>query len=88
VVMCLVQLNPDGSLQGAKRMKNECDLMIKLSPIPKAEMEENDELKKYDVMPNYSIFIEKNRDGQSGIQIPILFDLQRQVMRDVKRVSI
>ncbi|MEA1961336.1 MAG: DnaB-like helicase C-terminal domain-containing protein [Bacillota bacterium] len=88
VVMCLVQLNPDGSLQGAKRMKNECDLMIKLSPIPKQEIEENDELKKYDVIPNYSIFIEKNRDGQSGIQIPILFDLQRQIMRDVKRVSI
>ncbi len=88
VVMCLVQLNPDGSLQGAKRMKNECDLMIKLSPIPKVELEENEELKKYDVMPNYSIFIDKNRDGQSGIQIPILFDLQKQVMRDVKRVSI
>ena len=33
-VMCLVQLNPDGTLQGAKRMKNECDLMLKLSPIP------------------------------------------------------
>ena len=88
VVMCLVQLNPDGSLQGAKRMKNECDLMIKLSPIPKQEIEENEELKKYDVMPNYSIFIEKNRDGQSGIQIPIVFDLQKQIMRDVKRVSI
>ena len=34
-VMCLVQLNPDGTLQGAKRMKNECDLMLKLSPIPR-----------------------------------------------------
>ena len=33
VVMCLVQLNPDGSLQGAKRMKNESDLMLKLAPI-------------------------------------------------------
>jgi replicative DNA helicase len=88
VVMCLVQLNPDGSLQGAKRMKNECDLMLKLSPIPKEEQEESEELKKFDIMPNYAIFIDKNRDGQSGIRIPIYFDLQKQTMQDVKRVSI
>ena len=88
VVMCLVQLNPDGSLQGAKRMKNECDLMLKLSPISKEEMEESEELKKYDIMPNYAIYVDKNRDGQSGIRIPICFDLQRQIMMDVKRVSI
>lgn len=88
VVMCLVQLNPDGTLQGAKRMKNECDLLLKLSPIPREELEENEELKKYDVMPNYSIFIDKNRDGQSGIRIPIYFDLSKQVMRDVQRVVI
>jgi Replicative DNA helicase len=87
-VMCLVQLNPDGTLQGAKRMKNECDLMLKLSPISKEEQEESEELKKFDTMPNYSIFVDKNRDGQSGIRIPIYFDLQRQTMRDVKRVSI
>ncbi len=88
VVMCLVQLNPDGTLQGAKRMKNECDLMLKLTPISKEEMEESDELKKYDMMPNYAIYIDKNRDGQSGIRIPIYFDLKRQTMMDVKRVSI
>lgn len=88
VVMCLVQLNPDGSLQGAKRMKNECDLMLKLSPISKEEMEESEELKKYDIMPNYAIYVDKNRDGQSGIRIPICFDLQKQIMMDVKRVSI
>lgn len=88
VVMCLVQLNPDGSLQGAKRMKNECDLMLKLSPIPKEELEENEEFKKYDMVPNYTIFVDKNRDGQSGVRIPIYFDLQRQLMMDVKRVSI
>lgn len=88
VVMCLVQLNPDGTLQGAKRMKNECDLMLKLSPISKEEQEENEELKKFDIMPNYAIFIDKNRDGQMGIRIPIYFDLQRQTMQDVKRVTI
>ncbi|MDD4171502.1 MAG: DnaB-like helicase C-terminal domain-containing protein [Syntrophomonas sp.] len=88
VVMCLVQLNPDGTLQGAKRMKNESDLMLKLSPISKEEQEESEELKKFDIMPNYAIFIDKNRDGQSGIRIPIYFDLQRQTMKDVKRVSV
>lgn len=87
-VMCLVQLNPDGTLQGAKRMKNECDLMLKLRPISKEEQEESQELKKFDTMPNYEIYVDKNRDGQSDIRIPIFFDLQRQTMRDVKRVSV
>ena len=88
VVMCLVQLNPDGTLQGAKRMKNESDLMLKLSPISKEEQEESEELKKFDIMPNYAIFIDKNRDGQSGIRIPIYFDLQRQTMKYVKNVTV
>ena len=29
-IMVLAQLNPDGSLQGAKRIKNECDMMFTL----------------------------------------------------------
>ncbi len=40
-VMCLVQLNADGTMQGARRMKNECDLMLKLTPIPREEFELN-----------------------------------------------
>ncbi len=84
-VMCLVQLNPDGSLQGAKRMKNECDLMLKLHPIPREELEENEELKKY-LNPNYYILIEKNRDGRSGVRIPINFDMQKQIMKDAERI--
>ena len=36
--MILVQLNEDGSLQGAKRMKNECDLMLKLVPVEPKEI--------------------------------------------------
>lgn len=86
VVLCLVQLNPDGSLQGAKRMKNECDLMLKLRPIPKEDLEENEQLKNY-LSPNYYIDIEKNRDGQSGIKIPITFDMRKQIMKDAARVS-
>lgn len=85
-IVCLVQLNPDGSLQGAKRMKNECDLMLKFSPIPKEDLED-DELKKY-VNPNYYITIEKNRDGRSGVKIPVVFDLQKQTMDDAERISL
>ncbi|SHG60943.1 primary replicative DNA helicase [Thermosyntropha lipolytica DSM 11003] len=87
VVMCLVQLNPDGTLQGAKRMKNECDLMLRLSPIPKEELAENEELKKY-LNPNYYISIEKNRDGKSGVLLPIQFDLKRQIMKDAERIQL
>ncbi|MDD2511063.1 MAG: DnaB-like helicase C-terminal domain-containing protein [Syntrophomonas sp.] len=86
VVMCLVQLNPDGSLQGAKRMKNECDLMLKLTPISREELEEREELKNY-INPNYYIHIDKNRDGRSGVRIPITFDLQKQIMGDAKRID-
>lgn len=83
-VMCLVQLNPDGSLQGAKRMKNECDLLLKLGPIPKDDFDDPEKyLDRYQQAPNYYITIDKNRDGQSGIQLPIVFDLQKQLMQDV-----
>jgi len=88
VVMCLVQLNPDGTLQGAKRMKNECDLMLTLRPISREEQEENEQLKKYAAMPNYCIYIEKNRDGMSGVPLPIIFDLQKQIMKDAERIAL
>ena len=84
-VMCLVQLNPDGTLQGAKRMKNECDLMLKLSPIPREDLVEDENLKKY-VNPNYYIVIEKNRWPQR-VRIPIQFDLQKQTMKDAERMA-
>ncbi len=83
-VMCLVQLNPDGTLQGAKRMKNEADLLLKLMPIPKEELDDNDDLKGC-INPNYYIVVEKNRDGRSGIRLPITFDLQKQTMKDAER---
>ncbi len=85
-VMCLVQLNPDGTLQGAKRMKNECDLMLKLAPIPREDREENEEIARYPDA-NYYLIIEKNRDGRSGVSIPIVFDLQKQSMRDAQRID-
>ncbi len=85
-VLCLVQLNPDGTLQGAKRMKNECDLMLKLSPLDQDDLETDENLKKYR-NPNYALYIEKNRDGVSGKRIPIVFDLQKQTMKDAERIG-
>jgi len=79
-VVALVQLNNDGSLQGAKRMKNEADLMLKLEPISFEEANENSELQ--DLVANYWIRIDKNRDGPGGIDIPILFDKNTMIMSD------
>ncbi|MGI6549271.1 MAG: replicative DNA helicase [Syntrophomonadales bacterium] len=84
-VMCLVQLNEDGTLQGARRMKNECDLMLKMVPVSNEEIEQNEKLRKFrDV--NYRLIVDKNRDGKSGIDIMIHFDKTRQIMRDAQLV--
>lgn len=84
-VMCLVQLNEDGTLQGARRMKNECDLMLKMVPVSNEEIEQNEKLKKFrDV--NYRLIVDKNRDGKSGIDIMIHFDKTRQILRDARLV--
>jgi len=86
-VMCLVQLNEDGTLQGARRMKNECDLMLKMVPVSNEEIEQNEKLRKFrDV--NYRLIVDKNRDGKSGIDIMIHFDKTRQILRDAKLVSL
>jgi len=68
-------------------MKNECDLLLKLEPIPKDEYLENEELKKYREA-NYYLLIDKNRDGVGGVRIPIMFDKARQTLRDAERVAI
>lgn len=46
----------------------------------------SEEIKKY-LNPNYYLIIEKNRDGRSGVSIPIVFDLQKQTMKDAERIS-
>ncbi|MGE5422972.1 MAG: replicative DNA helicase [Ignavibacteriales bacterium] len=86
-VMCLVQLNDDGSLQGARRMKNECDLMLKLVPITKEELAEKDIYKKFKDV-NYRVIVDKNRDGRSGIDVLINFDKERQIMKDAVPISL
>lgn len=77
-MMGLVQLNDDGTLQGAKRMRNEADLFFKLLPIEPGKFPPEWRTKRDYGLINYYIDIEKNRDGRSGISIPIKFDLARQ----------
>jgi replicative DNA helicase len=77
--MCLVQLNPDGTIQGAKKIKNECDLMLKLVPVDDDQRQQVEEKNKKHYEPfNYRLFVDKARDAESGVSIPLVFDLPRQ----------
>ena len=88
-VMVLVQLNSDGTLQGAKQMKNECDVMMRFELIDKPDKVSDIEQyrkKKFEEFNSY-IFLEKSRDSASGIFIPICFDRERQQMRQAKVIK-
>lgn len=85
----LVQLNEqDNSIQGAKRIKNECDLMLKLMPINQEEINDIEERQgvSYENM-NYKLVIEKNRDGMAGGSIPIWFDKATQRISQAKVIT-
>lgn len=87
-IMCLVQLNPDGTIQGAKKIKNECDLMLKLIPVPDETVQEIAREKGIVYKNwNYDLAIEKNRDGVSGNRIPIWFDMSIQRITQAVRVD-
>lgn len=78
-VLVLAQLNEDGSLQGAKRIKNECDLLLKLGPLSKEEID-----KKYSgryTDANYKLYIDKNRDGEPDKNIALHYDKPVQQIR-------
>lgn len=84
-MIILAQLNVDGGLQAAKRMKNEADIMLKLKPMSMEEMA--DSLSKgYGIAPDYWIEVEKNRDGQADVMIPVKFDAPRMRVLDVANV--
>jgi len=72
-VVVLAQLNEDQKLQAAKRMRNEADIMLKIFPMSKEDQEKEE--------GNYWIFLDKNRDGQSEIMIPVLF--RKEILRVV-----
>lgn len=87
-IICLVQLNPDGTIQGAKKIKNECDLMLKLIPVPDETVQEIAREKGIVYKNwNYDLAIEKNRDGVSGNRIPIWFDMSIQRITQAVRIG-
>jgi len=81
-ILVLAQLNEDGSLQGARRIKNECDLLLKLIPLTPEEKKTD----KYASYPdaNYRLFIDKNRDGEGNKNIPIRFDPSIQLIEQAQ----
>lgn len=85
-VMVLAQLNDDQKLQGAKRMKNEADIFLKVQPLTQ---EQQDQLAvKYPGYPlNYQIWVEKNRDGISEVSVPVQFVKSTLRLLDVANVS-
>lgn len=83
--LVLVQLNPDGSLQGAKRMENECDLLLKMIPVDEEGQKKiGEKLGKYFEDFNYRIFVQKARDAESGVSIPLVFEKNKQLIRQAK----
>jgi replicative DNA helicase len=87
-IMCLVQLNTDGSIQGARKIKNECDLMLKLIPVSAETVQEVAKEKRIVYKNwNYDLEIEKNRDGMSGNKIPIWFDMSIQQITQAVRID-
>lgn len=86
--MVLVQLNIDGTLQGAKRMENECDLLLKMMPIKDdGQMKIEEKLHKRFERFNYRIFVQKARDAESGVTIPLIFDKTKQQIREAKEMK-
>ncbi len=81
-IIVLAQLNEDGSLQVAKKMRNECDILIKILP-----MSEDDKVealsKGYNIAPDYWLYLDKNRDGQGEVMIPVKFDKSKMQVIDV-----
>lgn len=62
-IIMLAQITEDGNLEGAKAMKNECDLFAELRPLSEAEMGQC-------VGFNYALVVELNRSGPPA-KIPL-----------------
>jgi replicative DNA helicase len=82
-IMVLAQLNENGSLQGAKRIKNECDMLLKLYPIPNNEKED---YSKY-ANANFRLYLDKNRDGENDKNIALHYDKQVQRIESARLIE-
>ena len=92
--MVLFQLNADDTIQGSSRMKNECDLMLKLHQMPSSEKEAENfkkELEKYRKKQyedfNYYIHVDKSRDSASGVIVPVVFGREVQQIRQANEIK-
>lgn len=87
-VICLVQLNQDGNLQGAKRMKNECDVMLKLLPLDIDEETGKHKDKAFKDYPDatYELCVDKNRDDMT-CRIPLIFEKETQRFFEAKSMK-
>jgi replicative DNA helicase len=87
-VICLVQLNQDGNLQGAKRMKNECDVMLKLLPLDTDEKTGKHKVKAFENYPDatYELCVDKNRDNMT-CRIPLMFEKEIQRFSEARSIN-
>ena len=79
-------------------MKNECDLMMKLIPacddlkdaeeLKKAQIKYHEKYKKIYESFNYRLWIDKSRDSESGLSIPLVFDMERQQIRQAECLGV
>ncbi len=84
-VLVLAQLNEEGTLQGSKRIKNECDLLLILAPL-----KSNEKTEKYDkryLDANYRLYVSKNRDGEPEKNIALNFNKPLQQIRSAKPLN-
>ena len=88
-VMVLAQLNDDDSLQGAKRMRNECDMVLKLLSVEDdvAKKKVEAKIQKAHEDFNYVLFVDKARDFGTGRYIPLVFDKERQQIREAQEIG-
>lgn len=87
-VMVLAQLHEEsGWLAGSKRMKNEADIFLKLLPVDEDDKELWALFQKLGVQDqaNYALLLEKNRNGEADVVIPMVFDKPRLQMWEAHR---
>jgi len=84
-MLVLVQLNDDGTLQAAKRMKNECDLFLKFFELEEKTIATLQH--KYIGQISHALAIDKNRDGEAGKMIPVYFSKENQIIVERERIE-
>lgn len=84
-IMILAQLNDDQRLQGAKRMENESDIFLKIAPMSQDEISSTARYCR--ITPNFKLVLKKNRDGESGLAVPVFFKKETLEIMDVANTS-